>query len=512
MKVQSVSVKGFRCFGECTKIRISDSVTALVGSNGSGKTAFLEALTRVFGITREQRTIKRNDFYSSPNDTTWDDRELFIDVRLSFPELIERENEEPHTIPHFFRHMVISKPGEVPFIRIRLEAKWINDNTLDGDIEQSLWWIRTDDEIPGDTDKEKCDSKERSWIQVHYIPAARDPSIQLKYATSSLVGRLLRAINWSEINKKLILNSSENIRSHFFSEAGIRAINKSLSKHWRSLHKDVIDAEPEFNLISRKFDEIVRSICVVFRPTETGGERDLEELSDGQKSLFYFSLISSVFDIEQQITRLALKPTSEEIFGESKDELHQEIGKGLYSDELSAVESGFKYEDISIPILTIFALEEPENHLSPYFLARIIRQIRELPDIYAAQAILTSHSAAILARIDPSEVRHLRLKRNDRTSVVNEIGLPKTAEQLAKYVRGAVHAYPELYFSKFVILGEGDSEQIVLPWLASALGFEIDRSFVAMVPLSGRHVNYFWKLLGNLKIPYATLLDFDLGR
>ena len=67
------------------------------------------------------------------------------------------------------------------------------------------------------------------------------------------------------------MNSSENIRSHFFSEAGIRAINKSLSKHWRSLHKDVIDAEPEFNLISRKFDEIVRSICVVFRPTETGG-------------------------------------------------------------------------------------------------------------------------------------------------------------------------------------------------------------------------------------------------
>lgn len=63
-----------------------------------------------------------------------------------------------------------------------------------------------------------------------------------------------------------------------------------------------------------------------------------------------------------------------------------------------------------------------------------------------------------------------------------------------------------------MILGEGDSEQILLPKLASAMELDVDPSFVAIVPLGGRHVNHFWKLLNDLKIPYATLLDLDIER
>ena len=48
-----------------------------------------------------------------------------------------------------------------------------------------------------------------------------------------------------------------------------------------------------------------------------------------------------------------------------------------------------------IPALTLFALEELENHLSPYFLARIIRQVRSLTDAGGAQAIVTSHSPGL---------------------------------------------------------------------------------------------------------------------
>jgi putative ATP-dependent endonuclease of the OLD family len=79
-------------------------------------------------------------------------------------------------------------------------------------------------------------------------------------------------------------------------------------------------------------------------------------------------------------------------------------------------------------------------------------------------------------------------------------------------VRGAMLAYPELYFARFVLLVEGDSERIVLPRLAEALDLLIDPAFVAIVPLGGRHVQHLWRLLSDLEIPYATLLDLDLGR
>jgi hypothetical protein len=63
-----------------------------------------------------------------------------------------------------------------------------------------------------------------------------------------------------------------------------------------------------------------------------------------------------------------------------------------------------------------------------------------------------------------------------------------------------------------VVLGEGDSEELVIPLLAQARGVPIDRSFVAIVPLGGRLTNHFWRLLSSLQIPYATLLDLDWGR
>ena len=88
-------------------------------------------------------------------------------------------------------------------------------------------------------------------------------------------------------------------------------------------------------------------------------------------------------------------------------------------------------------------------------------------------------------------------------SDVSAVALPKDDEEAAKFVRGAMLAFPELYFARFVILGEGDSERVVLPRLAKAEGLLIDPAFVAIVPLGGRHVQHFWKLLHGLGIPYA---------
>jgi putative ATP-dependent endonuclease of OLD family len=173
--------------------------------------------------------------------------------------------------------------------------------------------------------------------------------------------------------------------------------------------------------------------------------------------------------------------------------------------------SGFDRNAIAPPSLTILAIEKPENNLAPFFLSRIIHQVLGLTKSPRAQAVISSHSASIMARINPEDVRHFQLV-DTRIAKVNKITLPDKSEDAAKYVREAVQTYPELYFARFVILGEGSSEEVVLPRLAEALGFSIDRSFVAIVPLGGRHVNHLWKLCHDLNISHVTLLDLDLGR
>lgn len=127
------------------------------------------------------------------------------------------------------------------------------------------------------------------------------------------------------------------------------------------------------------------------------------------------------------------------------------------------------------------------------------------------QALVATHASTLLRRVEPESVCFLRLN-SKRETTVHRILLPEDGDEAAKYVREAVHAYPELYFSRLVVLGEGDSEQVVLPRILAAAGIAEDDASVSVVPLGGRHVNHFWRLLNELQIPHVTLLDLDSGR
>lgn len=98
-----------------------------------------------------------------------------------------------------------------------------------------------------------------------------------------------------------------------------------------------------------------------------------------------------------------------------------------------------------------------------------------------------------------------------RTTLVKSIELPED-ESAQKFVREGVQSFPELYFSRLVVLGEGDSEQVVLPRLLEARGILADDASISVAPLGGRHVNHLWRLLNGLGIPHVTLLDLDVAR
>jgi putative ATP-dependent endonuclease of OLD family len=116
-----------------------------------------------------------------------------------------------------------------------------------------------------------------------------------------------------------------------------------------------------------------------------------------------------------------------------------------------------------------------------------------------------------LRRVDPEHIRYLRLTES-RQSKITKIKLPEKNDEAHKFVREGVQAFPEIYFSRLVVLGEGDSEELVLPRILRAKGVPVDESAVTIAPLGGRHVNHFWRLLEVLEIPYITLLDLDTAR
>jgi len=400
-------------------------------------------------------------------------------VLIGLPELADG-TATPEMIAPSFRHMQIEREGKSPVCRLRLEARWEDDGTIEGEVSQELFWVDTLDDEPAEDKRHPVSASDRGLIQLYYTPASRDAAAQIRATTGALAARLLRAIEWSSETEEAVQEAIESLGTAFEDESAIAAIGKALQARWSGLHDDVVDTKPRLSLVSRRFEEVVNKIAVIFEQGPDGQERGLEALSDGQQSLFYFALAAAVFDLEREV--------------------------------VAGTVEGFRDDTLRIPALTLFALEEPENHLSPYFLARIIRQVRSLTDAGGAQAIVTSHSPAVLSRVNPREVRYCRCDPKTRASSVKKIKLPAGTDEAAKFVRGAMLAYPELYFARFVLLVEGDSERIVLPPLAEALDLLIDPAFVAIVPLGGRHVQHFWRLLTHLGIPHATLLDLDLGR
>ena len=508
MKIKSITLHNFRCFGSRpVTVDLAEDITALVGANGSGKTALLTALTRLFGLTQNLRTIRRSDFHMPPGGATDDlsDLEISIEVILIFPELAEA-GEASDAVPPTFNHMIVGSPEGDPFCRLRLEASWTDDGTVEGHVEQNLYWILTEEEPIPEDKKRKISPHDRGRVQVYYIPANRDPAPELRSAARNRAGRLVRAISWDQGTRDTVQTASEKIRETLGSEQAVDVINRLLQRRWDELRDDHAAASTELRFGGSGFEEIIRDVGVVF-PEDDGSESDLSGLSEGQQSLFYLALVAAVFDVERQVAGLSQAVDA----NDSNPDGTTEEQDRTESEELGT--PGFRTDKLDlIPDLMVFALEEPENHLAPHYLARIIGLLRSLTETGRAQALFSSHSPSVLRRVFPEEIRHLRLDAHTRTSTVKKVTLPKAADQASKFVREAVIAYPELYFGKFVILAEGASEEVVLPKVASASGLEIDRSFVCVVPLGGRHVNHFWRLLADLEIPYATLLDLDAGR
>ena len=540
MYVSSVTLSGFQCFGpEPTTVSLKEGVTSLIGANSSGKTAFLEGLLRLFGTSQSQRRIRRDDFYMSPGENLEDEdvtrRDLWIEARIEAPELLEEEN--PAIAP-FFQKVRITGNGS-PYIRARLEATWREDVTPEGSIEEDLMWVLEDgdprDEIP-EEETEPMGAHERGKILVEYIPAQRDAIEEVQHKTGSVVSRLLQAVNWSDQVKNRVENAAQEIREAAADEDAIEVINENLDGQWGELHRGPYDSNPTLHVVKQQFRELIRSVDVSFQPAEVESEHSVEDLSDGLQSLFHLSLLLSYYQIQIEIDQNGVSttggddpasatpadtgdgqpaheagpPTATSVPTPPPEEAQDDENEE--ADDQPEPDGAFIGSKIETPSLVVLALEEPENHLSPYYLARIISQLRQLVNSNRVQALLTSHSASTLSRIEPEEIRHLRLEPDNRTSQVASIQLPNETDESYKYVRQAVQAFPELYFAKFVVFGEGDSEEIVLPHLARALGIEFDPSFVAMVPLGGRHVDHFWRLVTTLGIPHATLLDLDVGR
>lgn len=476
MKISSLKIKGFRSFGSSNVIiPINEHLVGFVGLNSSGKTTTLEALRKLFGQSLADRELTRKDFHIGRDEKVDEitERELSIEARIDF------SDDEKDSIPHFFSNMVVDDEGENPYIRIRLEASWKKSDLVpDGEIETKTYFIKVPEgEKESDENKPIYPSHFKSLIQIMYVPAIRRPAEQLKFASGSILFRVLKKIKWDDAFKAKFDEKVEEINAEFKGLPEFNTVQTSITGFWQQFHKDNRYKDATLSFGGSDFDSILKKLEISFSPTGVHKPYKIDELGEGYRSLFYLTLVCALLDIEEKL---------------ADEEDKENIG-------------------INRPLLTILAIEEPENHIAPQLLGRVIKILKTIAGQENSQVFLSSHTPAIVKRLNPESILHFRITEKYETEV-NEILLPKKTDEAYKYVKEAVHNYPELYFAKLVVIGEGDSEEVIFNRLMEVMDVDFDDNIITFAPLGHRFVNHIWKLLAKLHIPYLTLLDLDAER
>ena len=486
MRLKKVEISNFRSFGKEKQQIYFDDLTAFIGNNSAGKTAALQALLKIFSDSSNDRVLYRSDFHL-PKNVEIDSltkEELYIEAIFDFPELIS-EDGSSSAVPTFWEQFVVEQPGAMPYLRIRLEASWEKGSSIDGSIESNIYYIV----CPEATDileenRKRTNRHVLDKIRMIYVPAVRDPSKQLKNVSGTMLYRIMESVNWSETTKVAIDTKIGELNVALVEESGVSILKDAIKTQWKEYGSDHRYTNAEMQFINSNMDAMLKKSEVVFSPTVTGREYKIDEMGDGLRSLFYISMVDSMLEVE--------------------NEIRSQIERG-------EVKPSFNLEP---PIFTIVALEEPENHIAPHLVGKLVKKFLSISKKDCVQTIIASHSTAIIKRIDPESIRYFRLNEVEWSTVVKILNFPdkESMSDKYKYVKEAVRAYPEIYFARLVVLGEGDSEEIVLPKFIELMGREIDSSGISIVPLGGRHVNHFWRLLYDLEIPFVTLLDLDRER
>ncbi|WP_197475981.1 AAA family ATPase, partial [Oleiphilus sp. HI0043] len=176
MLLKTITISGYKSIS-CDypqTIEFEPELTAFIGHNGTGKSAALEALNKLFSIDHSLRGISPSDFHVADDAEPNTQRDLSIEAIFT----LTNADGNPSVPPLINGLTVSSSTGEVIF-RVRLEASLNFDYSPLGDVDESIWVIDGDMEDPDEENKHRLSATQRNAIQVNYIPANRDPLVQL---------------------------------------------------------------------------------------------------------------------------------------------------------------------------------------------------------------------------------------------------------------------------------------------------------------------------------------------
>jgi hypothetical protein len=154
----------------------------------------------------------------------------------------------------------------------------------------------------------------------------------------------------------------------------------------------------------------------------------------------------------------------------------------------------------------VVLIEEPELYLRPQAQRYLYRVLRHFS--HENQVIYSTHSPAFLnvARLD-------ELVFVERLPSIGTHALrpePMSAAEDFRVMTEFDAARSELFLARAAVLVEGQTEKLVLPFVFSALGYDVDREAISIIECGGKpNIPFFARICTATGIPFVVVHDSD---
>lgn len=322
----------------------------------------------------------------------------------------------------------------------------------------------------------------REQFGILYIKAIRDLHYHLGQSSWTLMGKIGRLLNEEFYNEVSQSDKTEveKLYSTIKSKLSINTFKQLELELKEALSSQLLRTEQEVSLDFQHFDPLNYYKTLQLIPKELGEIKDINQLGDGMKNMILLAL--------------------------------------------------FRAYASTFPGTSIITIEEPEIYLHPQSRRSLYLLFKELSNA-GSQIFYSTHSAefvdleyfddicVVRKEKDGDELYSTSVKQIDTNSFVSKRRMETrlnniTEESIRRFLKNISDSETNnAFFSRFIILVEGNTEKWALPIYAKKLGFDFDKQSIEVVAVRGKsQIETLYTIYNEFNFPIYVIFDGDKGK
>lgn len=460
MYLSNIHIENYKGLKSLT-VNFHKDINVIVGENGGGKTALIDAIRLLYNLGNQQKDIyiTADDFYLE---------KTVIKISYEFRDLT------PDQKGAFYEYVVLGNTEDLDFAKITI--------TYRKEKQKILFSYYT-----GEIEGQRADTETFSYFTHYYLGALRDSTRDLLTNRNNILGNLINRQVQKNNSKDSYETLMKTANEELLKQKEVTDSRQSINENLTNIYKKSIENQIGLRIEESKAEYIV-NIIKPYLPHDTetlmGDGFNLRQNSLGFNNLIYIATVLG--DINQQVKD---DKTSHYtlLIEEPEAHLHPQLQLNLFSflKQANNKDNSQLFITTHSPTLTSKVPLDNLIHLSK------------------------DNEAINLNRCFEKREK-IQIQEEDEVSFEDNYLIRK--KQLERYIDVTKS---QLFFSKGILFVEGITEELLIPVFAQILNHKLEDNKIELVNADGTSFYPFIYLFNSteqiktLPLPLSILTDDD---